>query len=64
MTSTKEGGEITKFGGMLRMVVDGILGGEMFLIFLMSTKPKNKSLPFHHKFFLHFVQLSTITLFL
>ena len=31
MTSTKEGGEITKFGGMLRMVVDGILGGEMFL---------------------------------
>ena len=54
MTSTKEGGEITKFGGMLRMVVDGIL----------STNPKNKSLPFHHKFFLHFVQLSTITLFL
>ena len=64
MTSTKEGGEITKFGGMLRMVVDGILGGEMFLIFLMSTKPKHKSLPFHYKFFLHFVQLSTITLFL
>ena len=64
MTSTKKGGEITKFGGMLPMVVDGILGGGIFLIFLMSTNPKNKSLPFHHKFFLHFVQLSTITLFL
>ena len=55
MTSTKKGvGVITIFWGNLQMVVDGVLGGEIFLALLSCTNPKRKSLPFHQKSFFIF----------
>ena len=51
MTSTKKGGGvITKFWIILKMVVDRVLGGWIFLGLLISANSKSKSLPFHHKF--------------
>ena len=55
MTSTKKaGGVIAKFWAILQIVVDGVLGGALFLTLLISTNPKIKPLPFDHKFFITF----------
>ena len=54
VTSTKKGGgTITNFWVILQMVVDGVLGGGIFLGLSTSANPKSKSLPFHHKFFFY-----------
>ena len=51
-TTKKGGGVITKFWVILQMVVDGVLGGGIFLGLLTSTNPESEYLPFHHKLFL------------